>query len=657
MRSSLIKALPILAKALSEDYGVSLEIQGSQAMTDGRRIVLPVLPEDDRRAAILARGYLDHEAGHVKHTDFSVQRGTGMEAVLANILEDIRVEQAMARRYPGCRENLEVLVRLLVDEGELKPPQPTDPPAMVVQSLVFHLLRTKVLGQQVLAPFVGQARVVFDEKFPGLRPQVEAIALEVRKARDTGQVVDLARRIADIFRAAAPPPAAPQQGGGQDSGAPGSSPSGKPQTVSTEPPDGDDSHSPDQHGSTRTEDEAGAAASGQAPAGAEPQQAQGNHDPGCASSEPGMAAEDGSAAETESLDTASTPSGCDEDDAPGTDGTGEAGGDGPGAGKSVGQAQADTAQPQEKGNRDPGCPAAQADGSGPKQTPDEVASAAAAALADEADYLDLGQAAADKLGEVSQQDGPALAREVKPWWGGKPIDEKALLQATARLRAMLAGVVQAKRARKERPSRWGTRLDLRGLAKLAVNDGRVFLARQERQAVNTAVYLLLDQSGSMSHPLERPRIKTAFLALAALVKGLASVPGTAVAAGSFTTSYGDPVVVELLDFTETDRRFCLAEPPPSGTTPLAEAIYCVAPKLLRRPEPRKMLVVMTDGMPDVQQKAQEAIARCRAGGIEVYGVGIQVSHVESLFGNENAVVVQQLQDLPEKLFRLLAKRL
>jgi len=645
MRSSFIQALPIVAKALSEDYGVSLEIRGDQAMTDGRRIVLPVLPEDDR-AAILARGYLDHEAGHVKHTDFSVQRGAGMEAVLTNILEDIRVEQAMGRRYPGCRENLEALVRLLVAEGDLKPPQSTDPPAMVVQSLVFHLLRTVVLGQQVLAPFVGQARVVFDEKFPGLRPQVEAIALEVREARATGQVIDLARRIADIFRAAAPPPAAPQQGDGQDSGSPGSSPSGKPQTVSTEPPDGDDDPGPDKQGSTRTGDEAGAADSGQAQAKAEPQQAQGHHDPGCASSEPGMDAENGSAAETESLDAAGTPSGCDGDDAPGTDGTGEAGGDGPGAGKSSGQAQADTAQPQEKGNRDPGCSGSPADGSGPKQTPDEVASAAAAALADEADYLDLGQAAADKLSAVSQQDGPALAREVKPWWKGRPIDEKAVLQATARLRAMLAGVVQAKRARKERPTRWGTRLDLRGLPRLAVNDGRVFLARQERQAVNTAVYLLLDQSGSMSHPLERPRIKTAFLALSALIKGLAAVPGTGVAAGSFGTTGGCPVVVELL-----------AEPPPTGTTPLAEAIYCVAPKLLRRPEPRRMLVVITDGQPDDQQKAQEAIARCRAGGIEVYGVGIQLYDVETLFEKEHAVVVQQLQDLPEKLFRLLAKRL
>jgi len=539
----------------------------------------------------------------------------------------------MGRRYPGCLENLAALVRLLVAEGDIKPPQSTDPPAQTVQSLVFHLLRTTVLGQQALAPFVDQARLVFDAKFPGLRPEVEAIALEVREARDTQAVLDLARRIVDLFREAAQPPAAPQQGDGQDSGGPGASPSGEPQAVSTEPPDCDDSHSPDEHGSTR---------------------------PGCAASGSEKGDED-SAAETapgSDTQTDAPPSGRDGDDAPGTDGTGRADGDGPGAGDSGGQAQAEAApQPQEQGNRDPGCPAAQTEGSSPElQTPDEAASAAAAALADDASYLDLGQAVANKLGEVSQHDGPALAREVKPWWAGQPIDETALLQATARLRAMLAGVVQAKRAKRERPSRWGTRLDLRGLPRLAVNDGRVFLARQERQAVNTAVYLLLDQSGSMNQPLDNPRIRTAWLALAALVKGLRSVPGTAVAAGSFATR-GYPVVVELLSFGEPERRFCLAEPPPHGTTPMAEAIYCVAPKLLQRPEPRKMLVVITDGEPDHVLRAKEAIATCRGAGLEVYAVGIQVKSVESLFGQENAVVVRQLHELPEKLFRLLAKRL
>ncbi|MGB9577972.1 MAG: VWA domain-containing protein, partial [Halothiobacillaceae bacterium] len=186
MHNPFLRALPIVAKALSENYGVSLEIRGAQAMTDGNRIVLPILPEDDQRAAVLARGYLDHEAGHVKHTDFSVSPGAGLEGALLNILDDVRVEQAMSRRYPGCRENLDALVRLLVAEGTLKPLQATDPPAKIVQGLVLYLLRSQVLGQQALAPLATQTRAVFDGKFPGLRSRVESLALAVKDAPDTG---------------------------------------------------------------------------------------------------------------------------------------------------------------------------------------------------------------------------------------------------------------------------------------------------------------------------------------------------------------------------------------------------------------------------------------------------------------------------------------
>jgi len=222
---------------------------------------------------------------------------------------------------------------------------------------------------------------------------------------------------------------------------------------------------------------------------------------------------------------------------------------------------------------------------------------------------------------------------------------------------MLAGVVQSKRARKERPSSGGTRINLRDLHNLGLNNGRVFLARRERPAVNTAVYLLLDQSGSMGHQ----KIKTAFVATMALAKGLRSIPGTAVAAGTFSSIHLDgkerPYVASLLEFGESERRMSLAVPPATNNTPLAEALYCVAAKLLRRPEPRKLLVAMTDGRPDDVFKAQEVISKCRSAGLEAYGVGIMENGVNSLFGHGCSIVVNAISELPDRLFRLLAKRL
>ena len=49
-----------------------LVFEGESAYTDGKTIVIPAIPEDaevsDTTARII-RGYVDHEAGHIHHTN------------------------------------------------------------------------------------------------------------------------------------------------------------------------------------------------------------------------------------------------------------------------------------------------------------------------------------------------------------------------------------------------------------------------------------------------------------------------------------------------------------------------------------------------------------------------------------------------------------
>ena len=211
MRSNFMQALPIVAKALSENYGVTLDIFGNQAKASKDRIVLPVLPEDDARAKILARGYLDHEAGHVKCSDYDDNPSqSGFEKNLTNILEDIRIEQAMARRYPGCRQNLDALTKLLAAEGDFRPLEPTAPPAAIIQGYLLHLLRARILHQQVFEPMIQQDVLIFDQAFPGLRAKLEPIALEVKDAPSTQAVRELVRRIMVLLQDLAQP-SPPQQ--------------------------------------------------------------------------------------------------------------------------------------------------------------------------------------------------------------------------------------------------------------------------------------------------------------------------------------------------------------------------------------------------------------------------------------------------------------
>ena len=52
---------------------VNVVFQGEQACTDGSTIILPSLDltgDVSDSTADVIRGYVDHEAGHVRHTDF-----------------------------------------------------------------------------------------------------------------------------------------------------------------------------------------------------------------------------------------------------------------------------------------------------------------------------------------------------------------------------------------------------------------------------------------------------------------------------------------------------------------------------------------------------------------------------------------------------------
>ncbi|MCD6389583.1 MAG: hypothetical protein J7L69_09225, partial [Desulfobulbaceae bacterium] len=116
---NISKSLPIVAKAMGDQMGVNVVIRGNSAATNGRTIYLPELPKDDTEATLLARGFLDHEAAHVRLTDFSVIGDDHNPYLknLINIIEDIRIEKEMGRLYPGCAVNLRKLANHLAETG------------------------------------------------------------------------------------------------------------------------------------------------------------------------------------------------------------------------------------------------------------------------------------------------------------------------------------------------------------------------------------------------------------------------------------------------------------------------------------------------------------------------------------------------------------
>ncbi|MBP7937750.1 MAG: hypothetical protein KA354_24185, partial [Phycisphaerae bacterium] len=101
-----------LARTLTEEFGVLVTCQGENAWTDGRRIMLPSVPEPmDEGLERMMIGYLDHELAHVAFSDFKVvgeftKQHPGQEGLL-NVVEDALIERRAMERWPGVRHNLD----------------------------------------------------------------------------------------------------------------------------------------------------------------------------------------------------------------------------------------------------------------------------------------------------------------------------------------------------------------------------------------------------------------------------------------------------------------------------------------------------------------------------------------------------------------------
>lgn len=91
---------------------------GKQAYTDGDTINLPALPHGvtlTNEQVRIMRGYVDHEAGHLRHTDwndakkfFDQCKKDNMPLLkdVANVVEDIRIEDRVMQEYSGSKKNL-----------------------------------------------------------------------------------------------------------------------------------------------------------------------------------------------------------------------------------------------------------------------------------------------------------------------------------------------------------------------------------------------------------------------------------------------------------------------------------------------------------------------------------------------------------------------
>lgn len=138
-----------------------------------------------------------------------------------------------------------------------------------------------------------------------------------------------------------------------------------------------------------------------------------------------------------------------------------------------------------------------------------------------------------------------------------------------------------------------------------------------------------------------------------LAKAIQTISGLSVGVSVFPAKSltGTPAAVApLLHHGERlHTRFTLR---PSGETPLAQCLWRVMQVMLPLREARKIILILTDGLPDSLPLAQTAIADANRSGYEVYGIGICQSLIAQLLPGKSREI-HSIEELTPALFSLL----
>lgn len=687
------RALVWVCRMISKSLHVEVRFEPAartafvQRSRDGKgfRIVLPALPPGDKTAAALVPGWVVHEAAHARFTDFTVGQGvTPREEALHQILEDLRVERLVCGVFEGARQMLGATWSTVYNQGKVARPaeQPREhvfddvlrwaiaycrAQALRLAPAIEDLPRARAhvvthLGEELTAQFEQQLQIA-----PWLSTTAETYA----HAAALLQTVGLLERREPQQQAAQQPTAQPDAPAPQEPGrtaqphqhsraetAPGGQNGNAAQDAadaSDEPPTPAESR--DDAGDADNGDPADPAGEGDSATRA------GGPSPGepeAADAADATGADVGDAAQPRQEPCPPTDaSAADGDEVPGDQAQPEQGSEGDDTGAAADDTveAGDEAGDVEHGNTPPY---------------DEQAMAQADACAQQLGDL-LGQAVPDMLQDVllayaveqaeDRKQGkrarvPVAGASVEPRTAvhdsrtdGAELQRRARAATTA-LAAQIRHLLRSLTQSKDTLARTGRPVPTE-LWRLRTGNANVFEIEEEGVDPDTAVMLLLDVSGSV----RGAQLALIQMTAMAVTDALEGAHGVKTAVYAFPGANGDGRRVDqikALDERAQSANSAIASLRADGGTPLAEALYAVGPELAASTHAGKVLFVVTDGKPDDEQAAREALLAAKAQGIDVIGIGVRAD-VVPLF--ERGLRIEDIGELPRTLFAVLSERL
>lgn len=183
------------SRTFYRSQNLKVVIEGDIAATDGDTVYIPAIDMSkpvSTKQQMVTRGYVDHEAGHGRHTDMKeYQRVASYKYAksLANAMEDVRIEGKIIEEYPGAQKNLEAVTEA-VNELYLK--HAAKDPSIAKDFNRVGAVALTWEGRLRLGYDSPTSKKCLDTLDPAIRERVQKIADVMMGLKSTKEVVETA---------------------------------------------------------------------------------------------------------------------------------------------------------------------------------------------------------------------------------------------------------------------------------------------------------------------------------------------------------------------------------------------------------------------------------------------------------------------------------
>jgi cobalamin biosynthesis protein CobT len=616
MKIQFESAMEKLARILARKYNIDVVFEGSSAKTDGKKIYLPQFKALTEELKQDLNGFLDHEVAHCKFTSFEPYKAIKKRIVreLSNATEDIRIERAMIAEFPGSEFHLKPLRDKVVNE------------TLSRWDEVPALMRILVNVQWAME---GRPLRV-DEDIKRYMDRIAPRVAELSSCASTLQIVNKCEEIAKLLEEEREEEKEEQ---GDESEEDSEKSSGKSGKSSGSKPDDSDSESEDSESDGDSDEES------DSDEGSDESESDSKSDKGESKPKSGKPKSDESGSEMDEM---------------------LAEGNGKKKGESkfdehssdiedfINEAIKDHIKQEKSGKIVPGS----SDG----YTWDTTGRSISLPFTTRFDTV------TDHSGKGSNERYSQLRGKVR--------------SMVAPIKAQLERVLKVKENARWRGEREEGKINPRALARLGSDKSyrQIFRDYSKTETNNVAVEILVDMSGSMGGRMETAKLATVAMAEALKeldisfeVTGFHSKPHSGVqglARGADRSRFSRPLEhLDLHVFKNFDvanlngiEKLFVGQQNPDG-----ECVKWAASRLTSRKEKRKILLVLSDGMPatgDTDSKVLQAdlklkIEQIEKSGIECIGIGIQTDAPKHFY--KDYIVINNLSSLPKEAMAKLAK--